>query len=214
MHGLLVDTSEGTQVGTKRCAGPLTGVTVHLTSAIAIIIPRPLAYAVADGRMAWMAAPITLPLVGIEPCAAGWEVRRDPRGAGARIGMVTHPALVLAWVARHQTDEGWAIVGVGPVPFPCIGASPGRVSGIKMRRAFFPPPCGTVRRPQRPCPSSPWSGRSRSGWPEFAAVTYGAVCARAPIRARGVRWARPSPSRAATVPRSPGAAGFLQRRFL
>ena len=77
MQVLLVDPSEGTQIGPERRACPFTGIAVDLTAAIAIIIPRPFVHAVADRGMGWMAPPIALPLIGIELRAANRNVFRD-----------------------------------------------------------------------------------------------------------------------------------------
>jgi hypothetical protein len=66
MQVSLMDPAEGAQLGPKRCAGPFTGVAMGLTTAIAIIIPRPLVPAGADSRVAWMAPAIALPLIGVE----------------------------------------------------------------------------------------------------------------------------------------------------
>ena len=49
MQVLLMNAPKGTQVGPKPRTGSFTGVAVHLASAIAIIIPRPLTQAAADG---------------------------------------------------------------------------------------------------------------------------------------------------------------------
>jgi hypothetical protein len=43
-----LDPAEGPQLSMKRATGAFTGVAVHLASAISIIIPRPLAHAVAE----------------------------------------------------------------------------------------------------------------------------------------------------------------------
>ena len=66
MQVLLMHPTEGAQVGPEPGTGPFTGVAVHLTPAIVIIIPRPFVHAVTDGAMARMAAPIALPLIGVE----------------------------------------------------------------------------------------------------------------------------------------------------
>ena len=79
--------------------------------------------------------------------------------------MVADPPALLPRLARDHTDDGRTIVGIGPVSFLLVGTSPGWIRGVKMGRAFFPPRSGTVHRPQRPCQTSPRSGRSRSGWP-------------------------------------------------
>ena len=153
--------AEGTQIGPKCCACPLTGVAVHLTPAIVIIIPRPLVNAVANRRMARMTPAVALPFISIEPRAAHRDVLRDQRRAGARIGMVADPPALLSRLARDQTDDGGPIIGVGPVPLALIGAAPGRIGGVSMRGAFFPPRFGTAHQLQRRYPPSPLSGPSR-----------------------------------------------------
>ena len=150
----LVDAPERPKVRAKRGAGPFTGVAMNLTTAIAIIIPRPLVSTVADSRVAWMAPAIALPLIGIEQGAAYRNVLRDQRRTGVPVRMVADPPALLTCVARDDADDGGTIVGLGAVPFALIGATTGWISGIAMRRAFFPPRCGTARRLRRPCPPS------------------------------------------------------------
>jgi hypothetical protein len=53
-------------------ASPFIGVGVYLMPAI--VIPRPFVHTAIGGRMAWMAAPIARPLVGVELCAASRNV--------------------------------------------------------------------------------------------------------------------------------------------
>ena len=210
-QGLLVDPPEGAQGGPQRCARPFTGVAVHFTSAIAIIIPGPLMDAMADRRMGRMTPPVTLPLISIEPRAPCRNVLRDQRCTGARVGVVAHPPPLLPRLARDETDDRGLIIGRGAVPLPLVGTPPRRISGVEMGRAVFPPRSDTTRPPQRRCRASPRLARSRSGWPESAVVAYGVACARPPTRAQGGPSTHPSQSRAVTAPRSPGAAGVSRR---
>ena len=148
MQVLLVHAPEGTQIGTKRRTRSLTGVAMHFTLAITIIIPRPFVYAMADGGMGWMTAPVALPFVGVQPRTASRKVFGDEGTARPRVRVVAHPQALLARVARDDADDGGPIVGIGAVAFALIGASTWRVTGIAMGRAFFPPRSGTVRPPQ------------------------------------------------------------------
>jgi hypothetical protein len=86
------------------------------------------------------------------------------------------------------------------VPLVLVGAPPGWICRVKVRRAFFPPRFGTARRPQRPYHASPRSGRSRSGGLEYAASGYGAVSVTAPTRGPGGLSARPWQSRGVAAP--------------
>ena len=170
-----MDSTEGAQIGSKRCAGPLAGVAVHLTWAISILIPRPLVHAVADGGMARMAPPRALPLSGIEQRAARRKVLGDQGRAGARVCTVADPQALLPRLARDPTADRGTIIGIGTMPFPFIGAPPGRIAGVRLRWAFCPPRCGTARRLQRRCPSSQPSVPYRLCWLESAAGGDGAV---------------------------------------
>jgi hypothetical protein len=67
MQVLLVDPTEGAQGGPQRCARPFTGVAVHFTLAIAIIIPCPLMDAMADRGMGWMTAAVAQ-FIGVCSC--------------------------------------------------------------------------------------------------------------------------------------------------
>jgi hypothetical protein len=111
--------------------------------------------------MARMTPPVTLPLIGVEQRAARRDILRDQGGTGMGVGMVADPPALLSRLARDHTDDGGTIIGIGAMPLAFIGAPPGRIGGISMRGAFFPPRCGTVRRLRRRCPPSPLSGPLR-----------------------------------------------------
>jgi len=160
MQVLLVDPAEGTQVGPKRCTRSLTGVAMHFTSAIAIIIPRPFVNAMTDSGMGGMTAPIALPLVGIQQRAASRNVFGDEGTTRPRVCMVAHPQALLARLARDHTDDRGPIVGIGAVAFALIGAAAWRVAGMTMGCAFFPPRSGTAHLPRRWCRPSSLSGPS------------------------------------------------------
>jgi hypothetical protein len=66
MQILLMDASERAQIGPECRAGAFAGITVHLASAVVIIIPRPLPHAMVHRGMGGMAASIALPLVGVQ----------------------------------------------------------------------------------------------------------------------------------------------------
>jgi hypothetical protein len=96
-----MDSTEGAQIGAKRCAGPLAGVAVHLTWAISLIIPRPLVHAVADRRVVGMAPALALPLIGVEPRAAHRDVLRAQRWGAS--GQARSPTSV-APPSRARSD--------------------------------------------------------------------------------------------------------------
>src|SRR5688572_22576194 len=182
MQVLFVNTPEGTQVGTKRRTRALTGVAVHFTLALPISIPGPFAYTMANRGMSWMTAPVALPFISIEQRAPRGDVVSHQVTAGLPVCMVADPPALLARVARDDADDGRAIVGISAVPLALVGAAPGWIRRVRVRRAFFPLRFGTVRRPRRPYHASHRSGRSRSGGLEYAAARYGAVSVTAPIR--------------------------------
>jgi hypothetical protein len=204
--------TEGAQVGPEPRASSFTGVAVHLPPAIGIIIPRPFVHPVADSRMARMAAPIALPLVGVELCAASRNVFGDKAAARLRVGVITHPKAVFARLPRHHTDDGWAIIGIGPMPLALIGPAARRIVGVAMGRAFFPPRSDTVHRPQRPYHASHQPARSHSGWLGCAAAMYRAVSVTAPARGLSARWARPWQCRGAAAPAWPAVAVSFRTR--
>jgi hypothetical protein len=201
------------QIGSERCAGPLAGMAVDLAAAIAVIIARPLMHAMPDSGMRWMAPPVALPLIGIELGAVSGDVLRDQGRAGMPLSLVANPEARLTGVPRDDTDNGWTIVGVGPVPSPLIGPPTRRIVRGRMGCAVFPPRIGTARRPQRRCPAWPQSGRSRSRGLGYAAARDGAVGVTASTRVPGGPWVHPSQSRAATVPGSLAADGSSRRRY-
>jgi hypothetical protein len=195
-----VDTPEGRQVGPERCACPLTGVTMDRALTIPMVIPRPFAHPVADSRVAGIAPTITRPFISLEQRATRRPMVSDQVVAGLPVGMVADPPVLLARVARENTDEGGMSVRIGAMSCALVGAPPGWSRRVRVRRAFFPPRSGTARRPRRPCPSSRQSGRFHSDGPEDAAVAYGAVCVTAPTRVPGAPWAHLWRCHAAGVP--------------
>lgn len=156
-----MDPAECPQISPKCRAGSLAGIAAHFTVAIAIIIPRPLMHAMADSGMVRMTPAVALPLISIEPRATHRDILRNQGRAGVRISVIADPQALLPCLARDHTDDRRAIIGIGAVSLPFIGAPPGRIGGISMGGALFPPRCGTARRPQRRCPPSPLSGPSR-----------------------------------------------------
>jgi hypothetical protein len=206
--------TEGTQVGPAPGARPLTGITMHLTPAIAILVPRPFVHAVTDGRMTRMTAPIALPLVGVQLGATGRHVVGNEATARPCVGVITDPKAMFARLPRHHTDDGWAIIGVGPMALAPLRTPSWWVSGITMGRAFFPRRSGTVHQPQRPCqPSSRWEP-SHSDWPGGAVVGYASVCVIALTHAPSEPSTRPGRCHVGGVPVWPVVAGFLRRPFL
>jgi hypothetical protein len=185
---------------------------MDLALTITIVIPGPFTHPVGNCGMARMATTITLPFIGIEPCATGGHVISNQVVAGWPVRMVADPQALLARVARDDADDGGTIVSIGAMPFPLIGAPAWRIVGVAMRRACFPPRAGPARPPQRPCQPACRSAPSRSGWLGGAVAGCGAVCAKAPTRGLSARWVRLSPCHGAGVPAWLGVGGSLQRR--
>jgi hypothetical protein len=155
-----VDTSEGAPGGPKRGTRALTGVAMHCTSAIALIIPRPCVDTMADRGMGWMTALVALPRVGVQHRAASGDVFGEEGTARPRVGMVAHPPALLARLARDHTEDRGPIVGRGAVALAPMGASAWRVAGRTRGCAGFPPRAGPAHRPRRRCQPSPLSGPS------------------------------------------------------
>ena len=133
-----MDAPEGTEVRAERRASPFTGVTMDFTLAITVIIPRPFAYAMADGGMGRMTAPVALPFVGVQPRAVSWDVFIDEATAVCLSAWSpTQKRCYLCCFKRRRCDGG-PIVRIGAVAFALIGPSMWRVTGITMGRAFFP----------------------------------------------------------------------------
>jgi hypothetical protein len=157
--------------------------------------------------MARMAAPIALPLVGVELGAASRHVVRNEVTARPRVGVITDPKAMFARLPRCHTDNGRTIVGIGPTPLALIGAAAWRVARIAMEGAFFPPRSGIVRRPRRRChPSRRWAP-SRSGSPARAAGGYALACATGPVHGRGARLVHLWQCHGEGAPGSPGIDG-------
>src|SRR5262245_34495514 len=101
----------------------LAGIAMHFASAIAIIIPRPFVYTMADGGMSGMTASVALPCLGVQPRAASGNMVGDERAARPCVCMVAPPKAPLARVPRNDADDGGPIVGIGAVALALIGAS-------------------------------------------------------------------------------------------
>jgi hypothetical protein len=200
MQVLFVDTPEGAQIGPERGARSLAAVAMDLALPITIVIPRPFAYTMADHGMGWMTAPVALPFVGVQPRADSRNVFLDEATASPSVRVVAYPQALLARIARNDADDGRPIVGIGAVASPLIGPPPGRISGVGMGRALFPPRSGTVRRPQTSCRSSHQRVRCDAGSSARAGATCAVACAISPARGLGARWVRPSQCRAAAGP--------------
>jgi hypothetical protein len=89
MQILLMNTSESTQVGPKCSPCSLAGIAMDLALAISMIIPRPFAHTMGNRGMAWMAAAITLPFVGIKSGAALGHVVGNEAVAGLPTRVIT-----------------------------------------------------------------------------------------------------------------------------
>ena len=187
---------------------------MDLASAVPIIIPGPCVDAMADRGMDWMTTPVALPRIGIQLGAASRKVFNAELVTSPPVRMVAHPKALLACLARDNTDDWGAIVGIGAVAFALIGPSAWWVGGIAMGRTFFPRRFGTIHPPQRRCRPWPPSAPCRSGWFGCAAAACEAVCATAPTRAPGGPSAPPWQSLAAAAPVWPVVGEFLRRRSL
>ena len=187
---------------------------MDLALTIPMVIPRPFAPPVGNRGMVRMATPITRPFIRIEQRATGGHVVGDQVRAGLSVRMVTDPPALLSRVPRDNTDDRRPIVRIGAVPLTLIGAPPGRIRRVTVRRAFFPPRSGTTRQPRRPCPSSGRSGRMHSDGPEYAAVAYGAVGVTAPTHVPGGPSILPWQSRVAGVPAWRVVAASFRRQSL
>jgi hypothetical protein len=165
-----------------------------------IIIACPLPNAVTHRGMGWMAAVIALPFIRVQDRALLRDTLGDQVSACAPVRVITDPEALLTCVARDHTDDGRTIIGIGAMPLALIRAPTGRIRGVAMGSAFFPPRSDTVHPPQRRCRSSPRSARGGSGWLGYAVAGYAAVCVTPPTRARGGRSARLWQAHAAAPP--------------
>jgi hypothetical protein len=123
--------------------------------------------------MGRMAAMIALPGGGSARCAAGRHVFGDEVVAGPRGRMGADPTTRLARLARDHTDHGGTIGGRGAMPLALIGALAGRIEGVAMGRAWFPPALWSNASASKAVPASTSVGavscrwvwrRGRRGW--------------------------------------------------
>ena len=138
-----MDPAEGPHIGSPCCARALTGVTVHFTSAIAMILPRPLRPAMADHRLGGMTPAVTLPLLRLEPWTPRRLVLRAQGRAGRSVGMVADPPALCPRLAPDHPDEGGDDRGRQSrglsADWPAAGAGQREPDGA----CFFSPACGS-----------------------------------------------------------------------
>lgn len=143
MQILLVHPPEDTQEGAERRPCLFAGITVDLTSATAIIIPRPFAHTVVDCRMGRIAATIAWPLVSMEPRAACRHVCGNELATGPCVRMITHPKTVLAprqervIAIAGSTAVGWVMpLCTEQAPFGAVAA--GACESVRVQVALHP----------------------------------------------------------------------------
>ncbi len=138
-------------------AGSFTAIAMHLAHSIAIIISRPLATTLRIRGVPDSGVPrlefvghrqIPLPLIRVEDRRALWDGAFDYREAGRGIGMMAHEVPHHTALASDNREDWRTIRLIGAVSFPLVGPSSGRIAGVFVRRAFFPPRSGTTHPPR------------------------------------------------------------------
>src|SRR5262249_9201626 len=142
---LLVYAPKGAQEIAHRGPQPFNRVGMHLTDTIAIVVPRPLLLAVADGEVRTGNAVVALPLIGVAaPLRAG--VALDVSAQRAPIGLFAHPQTTVPGATSHCSHHRRPIILIGAMPAPLVGPAAGGIVGVGVRLAFFPPHSETSRR--------------------------------------------------------------------
>jgi hypothetical protein len=130
---------------------------------------------VPDGRVTRMATMLALPLVGIEQCTNCWHMVADQAAAGPRVSVIILPEAVLTHLPRHQTDNGWAIVGVGAMAFAPSHMPTWRAAGSRYGGAFFPRVLVQFVGLEGGASHYPPLGHSHANGPGCVAVGYASV---------------------------------------
>lgn len=140
---LLMHSAKGPQEISRRGPQPLDGIDMNLADSIAIIIARPFVLTMTDRAVG------ALDLVGAQPFI------RVTSGSLLRVAMhVLLQSLAVRMLANSQAalpapsaksaDHRRAMIVVSSVPTLLVRSPPGRIIGIGVLVAFFPPRCGNI----------------------------------------------------------------------
>src|SRR3954465_3086476 len=124
---------------------------MNLPDPIPVLIARPLLYGVLDRSMLPCDPPVSAPLVGMDRCFAT-RVAVNVGYQGLLVGVFGDSQPYLPSASAHTPYYRWAVVAVGAVPAPFVGASSGRIFGVWVALTFFPPRFETSRRSRRAHP--------------------------------------------------------------
>lgn len=130
--------TKGAQKITQGRACAFTGVTVHFTTAIAIIVARPFTLRMTNGAMVGMNLMVGTPLITGQQGGVLGHTLVEQGMTGRPIGMITDPRPLFAGGAGADTDDGRAIIGIGAMPAALVGAPAGGSSGRRWGVLFFP----------------------------------------------------------------------------
>src|SRR5215218_9027429 len=151
---------------------------MHLPDPIPIIIARPLLYAMLDRSMLPYDLLVSPPLIGVERGFAR-RVVVDMGQQGFLVGVFDDPQPYLSSDPAHAPDYRRTVIVVGAVPAPFVGASSGRIFGVRVPITFFPPRSGTSRRSRY---AHPLEAYRVEAFGRFAVAPYATR-----VRLRGLR---------------------------
>ena len=147
---LFADASEGAEEIAESGPEAFDGVVVDFVDAVAIEVfgPDPFARCVADGDVGAVVlgdAGIARPFVGVHGALRRGRVG-DERGQRWAVGRVADAKSDVSGVTSDHAEHGRPIVFPVAVASRLVGSAAGRVVGMGMRNAFFPPHFDTSRR--------------------------------------------------------------------
>lgn len=140
-----MDAAKRSEKVSQRLPQAFNRVDVDFTNAVAIIIARPLFFAMTDRRVTPPQAVIAWPLVAVASRALGGELLNVPMQGRFRRSLANTQA-ALATAASDSPDYRQMVILVRAMTALFIGSTTRRISGVAMLFAFFPPPSETSRR--------------------------------------------------------------------
>src|SRR5947207_1337113 len=206
--------SKDSQVGAQPGPGSFAAVAVHLSHAVAIVVPRPLLLPMLDAGVFQLQRllhrPIAAPFIRVQRCCSGWEAALEHLPARRPVRVFPHKVADFPGAPADEGEDRRPVGGIGAVAPNLIGAAPRWIGGIGVQFPLFPPRSDTVRRPQKRDRSSAWWVRSHTS----CSGPVGAACATAavtnPVPGPAGRWAPLWRSPAGSTPALRVFAAFWQ----
>ena len=139
-----MNATKGTQKIAHRCPHPFDSVDMNLTEAISVVIARPLVRAVIDLGVWADDMVVALPFVSVH-LGMGLSVLMDMVLQSLFVGVMDYMQAHLSALTSDRADNWRSVIVIGAMSPSFVGSSSGRIVGIGVVFAFFPPRSETFR---------------------------------------------------------------------